>query len=628
VHVTNILHYLSNTIWFHGKQTYLPPVLAWIVVVIFSVSALSGCATVSGRLPVDLPGDYTMLTSPIILVGDNQEHESTGFPVHQFDGAVDAYVETAQRPPEQPLFGRKILGWVIRNHADMPMLHLGDLLDMSCLSEMKRLRKVFDRAKQPVAILPGNHDGLLFGIFNRDLLPDYLSGGSLEWQRGCRHGAEDENSPYHKEGRGPGLNKRQFLASYIDFLASSPNRRPGLRPARESGSQRLEYPNPNPEAFVERLEANLVGGRNYAQSFIVQKFRLPAAPGANRRLTIIAIDTTQLNVIIGYFTMIFGNSPGDLGRVLPDQAKVIARFVEDARKAGEMIVFAGHHSWGQLDSGSRRRLHSIMESLDHPLVYLSAHTHEGSWQLHRLGKRDLLDFNVSSLSDWPLAYRRVSFAYDQLTNRIKVLADLLPSLESPPSNDAELLAAWTQPSCSQAGVSIEKIAKEDLGAVKAQKESRGSLVEWLFSGILEHTESGKQTLYESGHRYQDGMLEIIIELYDDLGGQVQDLSRVILPAFCEGKSVRDCASSLRSAKHDTLDSTIEVFRKKATFVDVVGEQLEDIEDPRLKGYMVCRTAFAAKDDHDLTPEGKQPGATESKRRSQGFFVTEAAVGMD
>ena len=110
---------------------------------------------------------------------------------------------------------------------------------------------------------------------------------------------------------------------------------------------------------------------------------------------------------------------------------------------------------------------------------------------------------------------------------------------------------------------------------------------------------------------------------------VQELSRVILPAFCEGAGVRECAYSLRSAKYDdTLDSTIEMFRKKATFVDVVGEQLEDIDDPRLKGYMVCRTAFAAKDDHDLTPEAKQPGASESKRRSQGFFVTEATVGMD
>jgi hypothetical protein len=44
--------------------------------------------------------------------------------------------------------------------------------------------------------------------------------------------------------------------------------------------------------------------------------------------------------------------------------------------------------------------------------------------------------------------------------------------------------------------------------------------------------------------------------------------------------------------------------------------------------MVCRTAFAAKDDHDLTAEGKQPGASEKKRREQGFFLMEGTVGMD
>ena len=493
------------------------------------LTAISGCTTLSGRLPADLPGEYVPLTRPIILVGDNQEHESTGFPLHQNDGAVDAYVEVAQRPPEQPLFGRKILGWVIKQHPDMPLLHLGDLLDMSCVSELKRLRKVFDKAKQPVTILPGNHDGLLFGIFNHDLISDYLNAGALEWKRGCRHGAEDDDSPLHKEGAGPGLNKRQLLAKYIEFLASDPNRRPGLKSPRESGTEKLIYSNPNPDAFVERLEANLVGGRNYAQSFIVQKFRLPAAPGAPRRLTIIGFDTTQLNVLIGYFNMLLGQSPGDTGRVLSDQATVIEKFVEDARKAGDIIVFAGHHSWGQLDAGSRLRLQSITERVDHPLVYLSAHTHEGSWQVHRLGGRDLLDLNVSSLSDWPLAYRRVSFAYDQSANRIKVFADLLPSSGSPPKNDAEILAAWRQSACLRAGVPWEKIAKEDLTVVKVQKESRSSLVDWLFKGLAEYSETARQKLYESAHWYQDGMLQVIIETFDDLGGQVEGLSRVRPP---------------------------------------------------------------------------------------------------
>jgi len=397
---------------------------------------------------------------------------------------------------------------------------------------------------------------------------------------------------------------------------------------RDSGSQRLEYLNPNPEAFVEKLEAYLIDGRDYAKSYIVQKLRLPAAPGSPRRVTIIAFDTAQLNVLIGYFEMLFGESPGDRGRVLGEQANVIAKFVEDARQAGEMIVFAGHHSWGQLDPGSRSRLQSIMERVEHPLLYLSAHTHEGSWQVYRVGERDLLDLNVSSLSDWPLAYRLVSFGYDPRANRIHVFADLLPSQGTPPKNDEELLTNWTRPSCSQAGVSVEKVAKEDLAAVQAQKESRGSLVAWIFAGVLDNFDSGKQTMYENANRYQDGFLHIIDEMYDDLGGQVRDLSWVSPPDFCAGKSVRDCASSLLSAEYDPLSSATEIFRKKALFVDVVGDQLEGIDDPRLHGYMVCRTALAAKYDYDLTDEGKQPGGSESKRRSRDFFRTEATVGMD
>ncbi|MCK7478054.1 MAG: hypothetical protein M0C28_11980 [Candidatus Moduliflexus flocculans] len=87
-----------------------------------------------------------------------------------------AYVEVAQRPPEQPLFGRRFLEWAIQKHPDMPLLHLGDVVDMSCQSEWHRMRRIFDTGEQAKVILPGNHDGLLFGIFNHDLLTDYLNG--------------------------------------------------------------------------------------------------------------------------------------------------------------------------------------------------------------------------------------------------------------------------------------------------------------------------------------------------------------------------------------------------------------------------------------------------------------------
>ena len=109
---------------------------------------------------------YLPLTLPIIALADSQEHESTGFPMHDNAGAVDEYVEVAQRPPEQPLFGRRILEWAMLSVPDAPVLHLGDMLDMSCESEAQRIRHVLQSTGRPVAALPGNHDGLMFGIFN------------------------------------------------------------------------------------------------------------------------------------------------------------------------------------------------------------------------------------------------------------------------------------------------------------------------------------------------------------------------------------------------------------------------------------------------------------------------------
>ena len=129
--------------------------------------------------------------------------------------------------------------------------------------------------EQPKAILPGNHDGLLFGIFNHDLLTDYLKGDVLEWQRGCRPAAEDEDVPPSSDGRGPALNKRMFIQKYIEFQAEGPNYVFGLQSARKVKDLRdiqLAWFNPDPEGFVERIDANLVFGRDYATSFIVQKF--------------------------------------------------------------------------------------------------------------------------------------------------------------------------------------------------------------------------------------------------------------------------------------------------------------------------------------------------------------------
>jgi hypothetical protein len=653
------------------------PMLAALLLVL----AIAGCAGQDQnpvRIPDDRFGQYIPLTLPIILVGDTQEHEATGFPLLQSDGAVDSYVEVAQRPPEQPLFGRRLLEWAIEHHPDKPMIHLGDVIDMSCLSEHRRMQKIFEKARQPVALTTGNHDGLLFGIFNYDIVATYMQGEALEWQRGCRPGTglEGEKSG---NGRGLGLSKRNFIAGYLRRLSTGHLPQEGLPVPADSGHVTVSWVNPDPQGFIERIEADLVDGRDYAQSFILHKLRLPPAPGAPLRTTIVAMDTSQLNVAIGFFSTAMGESPGDVGLVMEGQAKVVSQWVSEARKAGEIVIFAGHHPWAMLSPGTRLRLEPILESVDHPLVYISAHTHSGFWALHRVGGRDLLELNVSSLSDWPLAYRRVSFAYDPQARRIRVTGELLPSAATPVENDQELLDAWTRPSCGQAGIPVAQLTQKDIAEIETQKQARGSLVEWLLRGMADlaivdpeqidestdpaeihdrarqkhlggvhpHEHFGKALKqegdeaeqfeanynammkhYEAAHPYKDALLGVIIELYDDMGATVEELSEIRAPAFCGDETVRDCAVSLREAKWDYLAASIALYRKKAAFVDDVERQLDEIEDPKAKGYMTCRAAIAAKLDHEMTPEETQPGTPEGERRRLGFFRSAATVGMD
>ena len=595
------------------------------------VLTMVGCATPPGRVTADLPGRYIPLTRPIIAVGDTQEHNATGFPLHQEDGAVDAYVEVAQRPPEQPLFGRRFLEWAIQKHPDMPLLHLGDVVDMSCQSEWHRMRRIFDTGEQAKVILPGNHDGLLFGIFNHDLLTDYLNGDVLEWQRGCRQASEADDAPPSSDGKGPALNKRMFLQKYIEFLATGPHSHFGLKSPQRTKDLKdiqLAWVNPDPDGFVEKVDANLVFGRNYATSFIVQKLRLPPEPDALRRVTMVGIDTSQLSVAIGVLNMLSGDSPGDTGRVLDGQARIIEAYVQEAKRAGEIVIFAGHHSWRQLDMGSRSRLAKIMERVDNPLVYISAHTHEGWWAMHRLDNRSLLELNVSSLADWPIAYRRVAFAYDPAANRIKVSADLMPLLQSPPRSDQEILDAWVQQTCTEVDVPIERIGRRDLATVKAQRDSRGTLVDWAFSSFEGVSDAARLNLYEHAHSYIDGLLDVIMSTHGDLGGQVPELEEVVAPSFCVGGAVKSCAAALLTMQRPDLPTSVESYRKKALFAYTVGEQWDDIQDSRAKAYMTCRAAIAAKDDFDMTPEDKRPGTSEERRRSRDFFRVEATVGMN
>lgn len=605
------------------SATPLPCLLAAL-----ALAGLAGCAApaITGPPPPDPPGRFVALTTPVIALGDTQEHESTGFPLLDNDGAVDSYVEVAQRPPEAPLFSRRIVEWVVENHWREPLIHLGDVLDMSCRSELKRVLRLGMAMRQAGVILPGNHDGLLFGIFNPDAFDVSGDSNARRWAMGCRSPIR-EGVATIDDARGQAVTKRDFIGTYLELAAQKLQPGHGLVPPPRTGPGRVSWRNPDDEGFLQGVEARVNDGRLYASSFMAQLLLMPAAPGANRRVRVVGLDTNQLLTIVGVTDAIRRTSPGDIGSVDPDQLEAVAPWIAAATNAGDIVVLAGHHNWDHLSPITRFRLAAMLEKLAHPLVYISAHTHRGYWALHRLGERPLLELNVSSLSDWPIAYRRLSFHYDADANRLKVVGELLPREAASPQDDAELLRAWATQTCAKAGVPIKALAAEEIEAVRRQKASRGALWEWLVAHFGESCETCQRILFEHAHAYQDQLLTTISQLEKDIGADAADLRNVEMPAYCGSMGIDECAADLREKNAESMAEHIHRFRRKARLVDRMNDHLDALRDPRAKAYMACRAVLGAKVDFDETPESETPGRSEAVRRAGDFFRIEATVGM-
>lgn len=594
-----------------------------------AAALLAGCAgfTPQPGPAADPDGPYRPLTTPFVAVGDTQEHLATGFPMHDNDSAVDAFVEVAQRPPEQILFGRRLVEWALSSHPGEPFIHLGDVMDLSCRIEAWRMAQIFQASPSPGAILPGNHDGLMFGIYAHSLLDAQLDPGARKWKQACMRGTALEDKTHKTDNEA--LTKRDFIAHYIAGQIQHPPHKPGLVAPPLQGKHALSWQSSDPADFVSAIEAELIDGTAYADSFLAQRIKLPRAPDATRDTYIVALDTNQAGALVSTWDTLMGRSPGSMGHVHPDQIRAVDKWVEAAIATGDILIFAGHHNWQSLGLPTRIQLRELMGRLKHPLVYLSAHTHRGFWAEHRaLAHRPLLEMNVSSLSDWPVAYRRISFAYDDTANRLRVRAELMPQGERPSTSDADLLAAWKKLTCEVSGIPLERIEQEDLALVRRQRDSRGSLMEWLIGALGSVCETCEQPLYDHAQIYQDELLDELIEVGDDLGRDAHRLHELKLPAWCDGQDYVACGRMLQAHHAQTFQDSVRLFRRKAALVALLNDHLDDLKSPRARAYMTCRAAIAAKLDFDHTPDDSNSNRGEAKRQAEQFFRIEASVGMD
>ena len=129
---------------------------------------------------IPLEENLTNMSTPIILIGDSQEHEDFGRPLLDGTRLIDNLVDVTRRTAQANLNTIEIMNSILKKHKDKPIVHLGDFLDISCHDEFNRAINVLAQHDKWIVML-GNHDGYYVGNFLKKEV-------SSDWAARCDSG--------------------------------------------------------------------------------------------------------------------------------------------------------------------------------------------------------------------------------------------------------------------------------------------------------------------------------------------------------------------------------------------------------------------------------------------------------
>lgn len=439
---------------------------------------LAGCSDTALRHGPPWP---TAARTTLYLLGDNQERELFGDPTWYSGPTAQSLSKVAIRSLEQDLFTKYVAQSVIdsidsslRPGESQPvLLHLGDLLDYGCTSELEKLTQLDWMHRKNLFIAPGNHDvvfqgnGSYLGWFGKLFLQmKGIEDPSLDSHHNavCNRGRQripilssqtnEVISPLRtlpryankQRERGEATSVRQvpnkFRCSYLRLkLQGMPWPHTDLQRYCEdtayfsrfkaSGAEGALGQQPAPELDLAGLSwtfAMRAGGQfnNWDTGYLAQKVVSPVIDSASGtvagRVVTILLDTTDWPEPPSF--AIFG--PADAGHsgLRKGQLDQIESWVNTVSQDAEVkaIIFAGHYPLKDFSRENRAWLESLTRYKSVVPVYLSAHTHTGYVDdAKSFGEEVRMgEINVGSLTDHPVHYRRVDLEWDAEGHRLRI----------------------------------------------------------------------------------------------------------------------------------------------------------------------------------------------------------------
>jgi len=461
------------------------------VALLFSV--LTGCYSTIRVLP-DSPsatpiagGDFPMAV--VYFMADNQERELFGDPTYYSARLAQDTSDVAIRSVEQDLYTKYVAESVMRRITQQdgttPVIHLGDLLDYSCHSEFKRLKRLSFLSAPNVYIAKGNHDGIFQGnmsyggwmgtawLYIRKITVNHSIDPSLEGHFNAVCGQLDDNPlasdanrlrPFPDAREWP----HQFNCDYLrlksggklplaidTFCNASDYHRRVLVAAGKAtpplvNSQLTVH---TPYEYTATMNTgNSVNKWN--KGSLLQSVRVPLKQLGNvtsAELGVILLDTTDWPSVPS-FKFLSKESNSNVGTIRQGQRDLVVEQLkswrDDPTRSVKAVVLTGHYPLRALDRSSAQWMLKLHDEFPFVTpVYFSAHTHEGYTAVgddQEVSKGVIREINVGSLIDAPVHYRKAIFSWDAERSRL-----LLTS---------ELRTPWTELNCAADGSPQAKAA--------------------------------------------------------------------------------------------------------------------------------------------------------------------------
>ena len=360
-----------------------------LALAVLVVGGWTGC-----RRPASLSRDYTLvwqepeLPDPVsvrvAIVADNQTHHVFGDPGWLRTGFADKWVREAIRAVQLDLFGQDLLRWVLTSEVDrLPIIHLGDALDLSCRAEFERFTETMGHARKPWFIAPGNHDGYYLG-----------TGYGMDWDNVCRRGG------------GP-FDKKDFVQGILKLLTEQDD--PGARAlaaSPEAGAQEVEWHYEGAERALLRSAAWKIDSEMPWRSYLLQEIDL-TAPTSPTPVRAILMDTSQPTE-----QPLLVTSVGTYPSIREDQLRLVRRWIAQANDEGAVTILMGHHPYHYFPDRLRHQLDQVRDN-GSVLLYVSGHDHNGEYIVRGEGEATWLELNIGSVLDWPIEYRTLQLSSGQ-----------------------------------------------------------------------------------------------------------------------------------------------------------------------------------------------------------------------